>query len=115
MSRKDATGMAGGLPMSLAQSSRAGESIWLFDIARILRERMGSAASKVSTKTLPNWLVRLGTRKNPKMKDILPMLSVNMNATSEKARRLLGWNPRPVEEAVVATAESLLRLKLVEA
>lgn len=92
----------------------AGESIWLSDIARILRERMGSAASKVSTRTLPNWLVRLGARKNPRMKDILPMLSVNMNATSEKARRLLGWNPRPVEEAVIATAESLVRLKLVQ-
>jgi dihydroflavonol-4-reductase len=38
-----------------------------------------------------------------------------MNATSAKARRLLGWNPRPAEEAIVATAESLVRLKLLKA
>jgi len=40
---------------------------------------------------------------------------VNMNATSEKARRLLGWNPRSAEEAIVATAESLVRLQLLKA
>jgi len=36
-----------------------------------------------------------------------------MNATSEKAIRLLGWAPRSSEEAIVATAESLIRLGLL--
>lgn len=36
-----------------------------------------------------------------------------MNATSEKAQRLLGWVPRSREEAIVATAESLVRLGLI--
>jgi dihydroflavonol-4-reductase len=93
----------------------AGDSMWLADVAKVLRERMGAAADKVSTRTLPNWLVRLGAKKNPRMKAIVPMLGVDMNATSEKARRLLGWNPRSAEEAIVATAESLLRLKLLKA
>jgi dihydroflavonol-4-reductase len=92
----------------------AGESLWLADVARILRERMGSAAGKVSSRVLPSWLVRLGARTNPRMKEIVPMLDVNMNATSAKARRLLGWNPRPAEEAIVATAESLVRLGLLQ-
>jgi dihydroflavonol-4-reductase len=30
-------------------------------------------------------------------------------ATSEKAERVLGWRPRPPQEAILATAESLLR------
>jgi len=38
---------------------------------------------------------------------------VNLNATSEKARRLLGWRPRSPEEAIVATADSLIRLGLL--
>ncbi|CAA2109649.1 SDR family oxidoreductase [Variovorax paradoxus] len=91
----------------------AGESIWFAEVARILRARMGAAASKVATRSLPDWLVRLGAWRDPRMKDIVPILGVNMNATSAKARRLLGWNPRPAEEAIVATAESLVRLKLL--
>ena len=44
----------------------------------------------------------------------VPMLGMMMNVTSEKAVRLLGWSPRPVEDAVVATAESLMRYGLVK-
>ncbi len=93
----------------------AGESLWLADVARILRRRMGPAASKVSTRVLPNWLVRLGARKNPQLKAIAPLLGVNMNATSAKARARLGWKPRSAEDAIVATAESLVRLNLLGA
>jgi hypothetical protein len=35
------------------------------------------------------------------------------NATSEKAKRLLGWTPRSNEESIVATAESLVHLGLL--
>ncbi len=91
----------------------AGESMWLVDVAKLLRRRMGGAASRVSTRVLPNWLVRLAAMRDRSMKGIVPFLGVNMNATSEKAGRLLGWAPRSAEEAIVATAESLIRLGLV--
>jgi dihydroflavonol-4-reductase len=91
----------------------SGESMWLVDVAKVLRRRMGAAASKVSTRVLPNWLVRLAALRDPMSKALVPLLSVNLNATSEKARRLLGWAPRPSEEAIVATAESLIRLGLL--
>jgi dihydroflavonol-4-reductase len=93
----------------------AGESLWMTDVARIVRGHMGPAGRKVSTRVLPNWLVRLGARKNPQMKAIVPMLGVNMNATSAKATHILGWSPRSAEDAIVATAESLVRLKLLGA
>ncbi len=35
------------------------------------------------------------------------------HATHAKARRVLGWTPRSNEEALVATAESLVRLGLL--
>jgi dihydroflavonol-4-reductase len=69
----------------------------------------------VSTRVLPNWLVRLLARRNPAMGGIVPLLGLNLNATSEKARRVLGWAPRSSEEAIVAAAESLVRLGLVRA
>ena len=91
----------------------AGESMWLADIARVLRHRMGPAAGKVSTRILPNWLVRLGALGNPSLKGVTPLLGLNLNATGEKARRLLGWTPRSREEAIVSTADSLIQLGLM--
>jgi dihydroflavonol-4-reductase len=91
----------------------AGESLWMIDIAKVLRRRLGATAGKVPTRVLPNWLVRLIVLGNPAMKGIVPLLGVNLNATNDKARRLLGWSPRSSEEAIVAAAESLVRLGML--
>ena len=91
----------------------SGESIWMVDIAKLLKRRMGPAAKNVSTRELPNWLIRLAALRDPTLKMTVPMLGILMNATSEKARRLLGWAPRSNEDAILATAESLVRLGLV--
>jgi len=91
----------------------AGESLWMIEVAKVLRRRMGAAASDVRLRELPNWLVRLAALRNPGMRGIATLLGRNMNATSEKASRLLGWSPRSSEEAIVATAESLIRLGLL--
>jgi len=93
----------------------AGESMWLVEIAKVLRQCIGSDASKVSTRVLPSWFVRLIAIGNPAMGQIVPHLGVNMNATADKARRLLGWAPRSREDAILATAESLVRLGLLKA
>jgi nucleoside-diphosphate-sugar epimerase len=68
----------------------------------------------VPTRQLPNWLVRIAAWRDPAVKQILPELGKMKNATNEKARRLLGWAPRSTEEAIVATAESLMRLGLLK-
>jgi dihydroflavonol-4-reductase len=92
----------------------SGHSLWMADVAEVLRRRMGAAASKVPTQEIPNWVIRLlALRGDPTTKMLAKHLGVMMDATSEKATRLLGWMPRPAEEAIVATAESLLRLGLV--
>ncbi|MBZ9935551.1 aldehyde reductase [Mesorhizobium sp. BR1-1-16] len=93
----------------------SGESMWMIDVAKVLRERMGAAARRVPSRALPNWLVRLAALRDPAVKGIVPMLGVNLNATSEKARRMLGWVPRSREEGIIATAQSLVRLGLVKA
>lgn len=91
----------------------AGESLWMVDVARILRRRLGAEVVKTPARVLPDWLVRLVALKSPAMRAILPTLGLKLNATGEKARRLLGWSPRSAEDAIVATAESLLALGLV--
>ncbi|WP_029934642.1 SDR family oxidoreductase [Sphingomonas sp. UNC305MFCol5.2] len=92
----------------------AGDSMWMIDVARVLREHLGDAATRVTTRVVPNWLVRLGALRDPVMRGIVPLLGVNLNTTSEKAKHLLGWKPRSREEAIVAAAESLIRLGLVK-
>ena len=92
----------------------SGDFISVLDMANILKSRLGEAAKRVPTRKLPNWVVRWASMLDPAVKQILPELGKRKNATGEKARRLLGWNPRPAEEAIVATAESLLWLGLLK-
>jgi nucleoside-diphosphate-sugar epimerase len=92
----------------------AGDFMWLIDIAKVLKARMGAAAKRVPTRELPNFVVRLATLLDSAVKQIIPELGIAKNATNEKARRLLGWTPRSNEDAIVATAESLIRLGLLK-
>lgn len=91
----------------------AGHSLWIREVAQVLRQRLGMAANKVPTGEIPNSVVRLGAASNPALQALVPFLGINMNATSEKAIRLLGWSPRPAEDAVVASAESLIEFGLL--
>jgi len=92
----------------------AGESVWLVEIARILKAHLGQDASQVRARELPNTLLRIAALKDPMVKSMIPLLGRVMNVTSAKARRLLDWSPRSTEEAVLATAESLMRLHLLK-
>jgi nucleoside-diphosphate-sugar epimerase len=91
----------------------AGSFVSIQEIAQVLKARLGDAARRVPTRMLPNWLVRLVGLFDPAVATIVPELGKLKNATSEKARRVLGWQPRSSEEAIVATAESLMRLGLL--
>ena len=91
----------------------AGDFLSMQEIARILKTRLGAAAKRVPTRVLPNWLVRAAALADPSVKQILPELGKYKNAGSDKAKRLLGWAPRSNEEAIVATATSLIRLGLL--
>jgi nucleoside-diphosphate-sugar epimerase len=92
----------------------AGDFFWMRDIATVLKLRMGAAAKRVPTRELPNWLVRLAALRDPAIRLITPELGKPKNATSAKARRILGWTPRSSEDAIVATAQSLVQLKLLK-
>ncbi len=91
----------------------AGDCMSILDMAKVLRRRMGAAAKKVPRFQLPDWLVRIAAMRDLRVKQLLPELGKLKNASNEKARRLLGWVPRSNEEAIVACAESLVRLGLL--
>ncbi|HUL15355.1 MAG TPA: aldehyde reductase [Terriglobales bacterium] len=92
----------------------AGDFMTMQEIAKVLKSRMGAAARRVPTREVPNWIVWLVALRDPAAKLILPELGKPKNATNEKAKRMLGWAPRSNEEAIVATAESMVRLGLLK-
>jgi nucleoside-diphosphate-sugar epimerase len=91
----------------------AGEFMWIEEVAKTLRARMGDAAKRVPTRVLPNWAVRLASLRDSSIRGFTAELGRRRDATNEKARRVLGWEPRTNEECIVATAESLVELGLV--
>jgi dihydroflavonol-4-reductase len=91
----------------------AGESITLLDIATILRNNLGDKASKVPTREIPNWVVKFGALFNRKFSMLVPHLGLVKRASNNKSRQMLGWEPRSTEDAILATANSLINLNLV--
>ncbi|GAA4163077.1 aldehyde reductase [Chryseobacterium ginsenosidimutans] len=92
----------------------AGNGFSLIDIANVLRKNLGENALKVPTKELPSWVIKFLTIFNPKLKAVTPYLGMIKQASSEKAIKILGWKPHSTEEAILATAKSLIELKIVK-
>lgn len=92
----------------------AGDCVSMHRVAQILREGLGAEAARVPRFQLPDFLVRLAALRLPMARIAVPQLGIVRNAGNAKARAMLGWTPRPVEEAILATAESLIRRGLVK-
>lgn len=90
-----------------------GEFWWMRDIARALRSGLGADGARVRTRQLPDLVVRLAARRDPGLAQILPGLGRRAVHSTEKARRLLGWRPRPAEQTILDTARCLLAPSLV--
>jgi nucleoside-diphosphate-sugar epimerase len=84
----------------------AGEFRWLSEIAGTLRSRLGERAAKVPTRGVPDFLVRLLARFVPPLRTLTPLLGRQLTFSSAKARRVLGFSPRPVEETIVDSMDS---------
>ena len=79
------------------------------EIAVLLKDKLGTKAKNISTRRLPDWIVRVAALFSPTARNLVPQLGRYRNASNEKAKKLLGWQPRTNEEAILATAESLIR------
>jgi nucleoside-diphosphate-sugar epimerase len=86
----------------------AGDFMWMKDIATTLRSALGADAGKVPTRALPDFVVRFLALFIPGLRMLTPVLGLRLNLTSEKARRVLGFSPRPAATTVVDCARSLM-------
>lgn len=84
-----------------------GKSVAFVEIGEMLKAGLGSKASKVPTRVLPNILVKLMSYVMPQLKTITHELGQKKEQSNEKAKAL-GWSPRSNEEAIVSCGQALI-------
>ncbi len=92
----------------------SGPFLKMIEIARILKNGLGTEARKVPTRSLPAMFVKLGAAFDPTVRQVVGEIGKTREMDSSHARDTLGWVPRPVEESIIATARALIDLGLVK-
>ena len=90
----------------------AEKDMWYEDVAKVLRENGFDKAPKLS---VPVWAAKILANFSPELKMALPYIGrVRSVKYTSKAKDLLGWNPRPAEESILATANQIKDLGLIK-
>lgn len=89
------------------------EPIWLQEVAMILDRQYGSSGWKIPTRALPDFVVKIGALFDPTLKRIRPSLGRAHHLNNSKMTSELGISPRSNKAMVLAMAESLVELGLV--
>jgi nucleoside-diphosphate-sugar epimerase len=87
--------------------------VWLKDIADILHKEYGSKGYKIPRILFPTFLIKLLALFDKKIALVAPSLGWDYDLSNEKAKRILKWTPRSVEESILSMAESLIEQKFV--
>ncbi|KAE9974333.1 hypothetical protein BLS_008232 [Venturia inaequalis] len=107
--------------LAMTDSNASGErflansppSMTILDMSKVLKERLGSVANRSPTRTLPNFVFKLAAIVSADAAMIAPQVGKQVHMSNEKAKKVLGWQPRSSSDAIVATAESLIKIGLV--
>jgi len=86
----------------------AGEFLWMEEIARILRAKLGARASKVPTRRLPDALFRFVAIFLPQLKALAPLIGQRYELSAVKASRVLGFAPRAADTTLYDCALTLV-------
>jgi nucleoside-diphosphate-sugar epimerase len=88
--------------------------ISLPEIAALIKNKTPDVAKRVSTKTLPNWVMYLAALLNRQAKEATLLLRMNRNVSNNKAKKILDWTPISTnEEAILASINSMMKFKII--
>ena len=93
----------------------SGRFMMLREVAEVLRAGLGAQAGKVTTRNVPDWVVRIAALFNPLARAVVGELGSVRNQDASHAKAVLGWATRPVEESILDTARSLIAHGIVRA
>jgi dihydroflavonol-4-reductase len=92
----------------------SGRFMKLREVADVLRAELGPQAAQVTTRNVPDWLVRVAALFNPVARAVVGELGSVRNQSAAHAQAVLGWATRPVEHSIVDSARSLIALGIVK-
>ncbi|WP_443660963.1 SDR family oxidoreductase [Clostridium algidicarnis] len=85
------------------------------EIAALLKNKKPDIAKKVSTKTLPNWVISLGALFNAEAKEGKLLLGMSRNVSNAKAKEILGWKPiSNIEGTILASVNSMNKYGIIK-
>lgn len=88
----------------------ADSKITMREIAQLIRAQRPQVAQRVSSKSLPDWLVNIAAKFNETAREGKLLRNMNRNVSNQKARQELGWQPQSNnEQAVLAAVDSLIK------
>lgn len=82
---------------------------WLVELCRILR---AAGFKKAPTRVMPNWLVKVFGLFDATTRQMSQLIGDEHYTSADKARKVLGWKGRDVEESILATAKQLKEMGL---
>ena len=92
----------------------SGRFMKLREVADVLRARLGDDARRVTTRNVPDWVMRLMAPFSPLARSVVGELGSIRHQDASHAKAVLDWATRAEEDSIVDTARSLLDLGIVK-
>ena len=89
------------------------EWAWLLDLAKILEPHFASKGYRISTRQMPDFVMRLIALFDKAVKRFIPSLGERHEFSNQHIKQILKWTPHPLEETVLDTAQSMIDFDLV--
>ncbi|MCK1361287.1 aldehyde reductase [Bradyrhizobium sp. 199] len=90
-----------------------GGFFWLRDLAAVLTKAFPEYAARLPRGDVPNWMVRALAPFSGRSRMIVHELDRDLSVSAAKARRVLNWSPRPDEDCIRSSAQSLIDHRLI--
>ena len=92
----------------------SGRFMTLREVAEVLRAGLGPQASRVTTRDVPDWLVRVAALFNPLARAVVGELGSVRHQDASHAKAVLGWATRDEVQSILDTGRALLALGVVK-
>lgn len=87
--------------------------ISISEIAELLRTKRPEYATKIPTRIVPNWLIKMASLFNDRAKEGKMFIEMNRNVSNQKAKDILKWQPRFNNQTIILNStDSMIYHKL---
>jgi len=88
-------------------------AISMREIKQLIQQERPQLAAGLTKHILPAWLVRSGAVVSSQLKEANLMMHISHDVRTTKAQKVLGWQPRSAQTAVLAATDTLVKADLL--